>query len=195
MQKVDNIDALFNGVLTSFTLAISGVALSPGNTADLFVVYNGVAQEPNVDFIVNGYNIVFAVAPLTGRDCFIVYSSSTTDAIIAYDRIAEDAISGYSVVYELGNGRVDVLSYTDTNNTRAILGITSHAAVALEVVSVIRHGEIIDGTMGLTVGPYYLGLNGSISPIVPSTGAVVCVGYASTSGRLVVDMQPQIVRG
>lgn len=195
MQKVDSIEALFNGVRTSFPLAISGVALSPGNAAELLVVYNGVIQEAGVNYSINLTNVVFINAPLAGRDCFICYSSTTSSSDTSFNRIAGEALGGFRVVYGDGSGSVFYASADAPAHSGAIEGITMHAAVLDDTIAVLRQGQIIDASLNLTPGILFLGVNGTIVSTPPVSGMLVQVGLASTSSTAVIDVQPAILRG
>lgn len=76
VTKLVDISASFNGVNTTFQLAVppGGATnyFTPGSAIALFVRLGGVTQNPNVDYIVNGSQITFTTAPATGLTCFIV---------------------------------------------------------------------------------------------------------------------------
>jgi hypothetical protein len=86
---LDDIQSQFNGVLTSFTLqrSIGGTATSffPVTTAQLLVSLGGTIQEPDRGgtrgFKIDGNQIVFATAPATGTDSFIVSYGNVTDLV------------------------------------------------------------------------------------------------------------------
>ena len=66
MAKLDNIAASFNGVQTSFTLAVSGTPVTIPTPRDLDISIGGVLQYEGTDFAVSGSVITFNTAPLTG---------------------------------------------------------------------------------------------------------------------------------
>ncbi|MDX2265456.1 MAG: hypothetical protein NW215_10850 [Hyphomicrobiales bacterium] len=72
-QLLDSIASQFNGTLTTFNLRLSGAAVTPIFAADLIVSLDGVIQAPGAGFTISGSTIVFAAAPLTGAECFILY--------------------------------------------------------------------------------------------------------------------------
>jgi len=86
---LDDIQSQFNGVLTSFTLqrSIGGISQSffPVTTAQLLVSLGGTIQEPDRGgtrgFKIDGNQIVFATAPPTGTDSFIVSYGNVTDLV------------------------------------------------------------------------------------------------------------------
>jgi len=195
MHKCDSIETLFDGTRLTFPLAVAGSALSPDSAESLLVVYNGVVQEANTDFSVSTSNIVFTVAPHASRDCYILYSPNAVESDTAMYRVAATNLSAFKVVYDIGDGSVNYASSDVTTHAGDILGVTLHAANSGANAIVIRQGQIIDPTLGLTVGTLFLGNNGAIVSSPPSTGMLVQVGKASTSGVAVIDVQPAIIRG
>jgi hypothetical protein len=113
----------------------------------------------------------------------------------ALTRTASTAIGGFKVVRELGDGTVALASSNDVAHAAMIVGVTLGAAAQGAATTVVRQGEIIDGTLGLTPGPLFLGLNGGIQSAPPANGVLVWVGLAATSSRAVIDVQPAIIRG
>jgi hypothetical protein len=197
VRKLDSIESLFNGARTSFPMTVAGGALSPDTVESLIVVYNGVMQEPSVDFTVSSTNIVFNVAPHANRDCYILYAATSSGggtADTSMQRIAATSLSGFKVVYDVGNGTVAYASYDDLSHVGTILGVTLHAANAGGAITVVRQGQIVDATLGLTVGTLFLGSSGNIVSNLPTSGVIVPVGIASTSGIAVIDIQPAIIR-
>lgn len=69
-KKLDNIQASFNGVLTTFTLAVGGLPERAGTAQNLIISLGGVVQEPGVAYNISGTTITFSEAPLSGDDFF-----------------------------------------------------------------------------------------------------------------------------
>ena len=88
-QIVDDISASFNGVLTSFALTASSLAINPAKSGQLLVSINGVLQEPDdtgtEGFLVSGSNIVFSSAPATGSTFWCVFQGQNVDIGIPSD--------------------------------------------------------------------------------------------------------------
>jgi len=82
-QVVDDISSTFNGVLTSFALTASSLAINPAKSGQLLVSINGVLQEPDdtgtEGFKVSGSNIVFSSAPATGSTFWAVWQGQAVD--------------------------------------------------------------------------------------------------------------------
>lgn len=76
VTKLNDINSGFNGVTTTFQLAIppGGVTnyFTPGSVYALFVRLGGVTQNPGVDYTVSGSQITFTTAPAAGLSCFII---------------------------------------------------------------------------------------------------------------------------
>jgi len=82
-QVVDDISSTFNGVLTSFALTVSSLAINPAKSGQILVSINGVLQEPDdtgtEGFKVSGSNIVFSSAPATGSTFWAVFQGQNVD--------------------------------------------------------------------------------------------------------------------
>ena len=82
-QVVDDISSTFNGVLKSFALTASSLAINPAKSGQLLVSINGVLQEPDdtgtEGFKVSGSNIVFSSAPATGSTFWAVWQGQAVD--------------------------------------------------------------------------------------------------------------------
>ena len=82
-QVVDDISSTFNGVLKSFALTASSLAINPAKSGQLLVSINGVLQEPDdtgtEGFKVSGSNIVFSSAPATGSTFWAVFQGQNVD--------------------------------------------------------------------------------------------------------------------
>jgi hypothetical protein len=82
-QVVDDISSTFNGVLKSFALTASSLAINPAKSGQLLVSINGVLQEPDdtgtEGFKVSGSNIVFSSAPATSSTFWAVFQGQNVD--------------------------------------------------------------------------------------------------------------------
>ena len=67
-ETLDDISAGFNGVTTSFGLAIASVAYTPSPASNIMVFLGGIAQTPGAGnaYTIAGSNISFVTAPPTG---------------------------------------------------------------------------------------------------------------------------------
>ena len=74
--KLNDIASSFNSILSTFQLSIPpggvGNNFTPGSVYQIIVSLNGVIQNPNIDYILNGSQITFTTAPAFGLTCFII---------------------------------------------------------------------------------------------------------------------------
>ena len=74
--KLNDIASSFNSILNTFQLSIPpggvGNNFTPGSVYQIIVSLNGVIQNPNIDYILNGSQITFTTAPASGLTCFII---------------------------------------------------------------------------------------------------------------------------
>lgn len=68
---IDSIAGSFNDVTTAFTLNVSASPFTPRSVNNVFVLLNGVLQEPGVAFTLSGSTLTFSVAPASGDSCRI----------------------------------------------------------------------------------------------------------------------------
>jgi hypothetical protein len=95
------------------------------------------------------------------------------------------ALSGHRGVYIAADG-VRYAS-NDAENARALAGVTLGAANAGESVQVQTSGEISEPSWTWIVEqPVYLGLNGALTQVPPSSGVQVVVGLAVAPTKLLV---------
>ena len=64
IKNYDNVAASFNGVLTTFPLRISTLAVPPTPTTNIMVFLGGVAQTPGTAYTISGASITFSDPPL-----------------------------------------------------------------------------------------------------------------------------------
>ncbi len=75
-QKVlDSLESQFNGALTTFNLRYTSNVVYPTLSSSLIVSLGGVLQEPGTAYTVASDQIIFASAPGTGTDCWILLYS------------------------------------------------------------------------------------------------------------------------
>ena len=98
----------------------------------------------------------------------------------------------------LGSGRAvngQSLYPNLTNEFELVLGITKTSALAGEVVEVQTSGFYTEPGWSFTLGPVYVGLNGVLTQVAPTSGLLVIIGYAVTANKLFIDKQPAIFLG
>ena len=78
-REIDDISGSFNGILTSFNLRVSGTAVYPASTNQLFVSVGGVMQNPSTDYTVAGDQVTFTTAPASGLSFFALMQGDAVD--------------------------------------------------------------------------------------------------------------------
>ena len=180
--------ATFNGIATRFTLS------NPGTNAQAHLVsVNGVIQKPNSGaspsegFAIDGNDIIFASAPATGSDFFIltlgnainlsvpadnsVTSNKIVDGTIVNGDIADDTIS---------EAKLDI--HAAPSGTDKVLGYTSNGMEWVESAAGATGGgtDKIFWENGQTVTTNYTITNGynamSAGPVTINNGVAVTIG-------------------
>ena len=78
-REIDDISGSFNGILTSFNLRVSGTAVYPASTNQLFVSVGGMMQNPSTDYTVSGDQVTFTTAPASGLSFFALMQGDAVD--------------------------------------------------------------------------------------------------------------------
>lgn len=78
-REIDDISGSFNAILTSFDLTVSGTAVYPASTNQLFVSVGGVLQNPSTDYTVSGDQVTFTTAPANGLSFFAIMQGDAVD--------------------------------------------------------------------------------------------------------------------
>ncbi|MFG0786929.1 hypothetical protein [Delftia tsuruhatensis] len=106
-------------------------------------------------------------------------------------RTAGTNLSALLAVYEL-NGVVRALSADDALHIDLLVGITLTAAQAGELVNVQRLGAIEDPGWSWVPGRVYLGANGALTQVPPTSGFDVLIGSATSPTRITLNLQDPI---
>lgn len=102
--------------------------------------------------------------------------------------VAAEALGGHRAVKIDANGQAAYASNTDAASSSAFLGVTTGAAVMLDLVSVQRAGAMTEGTWNWVVGqPVFLGTNGLLTQTPPAAPAFsLVVGFATAPTTLFI---------
>jgi hypothetical protein len=89
------------------------------------------------------------------------------------------------------------LVYPDTSLTNCwFLGITKHSAVVGQLTEVQILGTQQEPSWSWNPGePVFLGLNGTLTQVTPTSGQVIVVGVAQTPTKIFIERQPPIYMG
>lgn len=156
-QKVlDSLESQFNGTLTTFDLRYNGTPTYPTISSSLIVSLGGVLQEPGEAYYVSSDQIVFATAPPTGSDCWILLYSE-------YGAAAGSGSSGGAVSVATGEPmgheeRTDsAISFDDSTRTFTIepaSGISEFVVWTKGVKRTYSTAQTVQ--IGTTTGLYYI---------------------------------------
>ena len=80
--KLDTLASAFNGAQTVFSLTSGNRAIYPATTRNLLISINGVVQEPDAAFTVNGSSITFTSAPAANATFFGVLNGQPNDLVL-----------------------------------------------------------------------------------------------------------------
>jgi len=133
-QVVDDISSTFNGVLKSFALTASSLAINPAKSGQLLVSINGVLQEPDdtgtEGFKVSGSNIVFSSAPATSSTFWAVFQGQNVDIGTPSDGTVGTAQMSYPL---------DNFTSTGIDDNATSTAITIDASEKILIGDVVSH--------------------------------------------------------
>lgn len=84
------------------------------------------------------------------------------------------------------------IQYANSSTLFVILGITTGSADAGSQIEIAVEGEIDEPTWNWTPGPVYVGVNGLLTQVAPSTGVVQQIGVALASTKILIRIGPAI---
>jgi len=193
LQKIDDIDHLFNGFRKTFPISDNGerfaiVAKEGSNidlSATLLIFVNDVLQEPNISYVFDGGSLIeFLEAPKSGSKCRILFYKGTPGVDVIDVDIEETIKTGDTVKitsndYKLTENkrlvRDIILPDTLETNPYNSIGITSNTTLQRPVTwCKQRNDTIVDGIEIGKDRPSYE------SRIFPSCNIINSVGVGST---------------
>ena len=98
-REIDDISGSFNAILTSFDLTVSGTAVYPASTNQLFVSVGGVLQNPSTDYTISADKVTFTTAPASGLSFFAIMQGDTVDINTPADGSVTEAKLGSGLGY------------------------------------------------------------------------------------------------
>ena len=190
--------ATFNGSATRFTLSNAGT-----NAQAHIVSVNGVIQKPNSGtspsegFAIDGNDIIFASAPATGSDFFIltlgnainlsvpaddsVTSAKIVSGAVSGDKIAQGGVTNSQILDDtISESKLDI--HAAPSGTDKVLGYTSNGMEWVESAAGATGGgtDKIFWENGQTVTTNYTITNGynamSAGPVTINNGVAVTIG-------------------
>jgi len=105
---------------------------------------------------------------------------------------AGPGIEHFRIVYDIDGVTADKADPTDINKCLKVLGMTDVFTAAGDQMQIIVKGEIATPS-GLVAGEMYLGANGTITQVVPTSGVFVKLGYVASSTKMIINIEHPIV--
>ncbi|MBF0161606.1 MAG: hypothetical protein HQL88_04885 [Magnetococcales bacterium] len=106
---------------------------------------------------------------------------------------AGQILGGHRAILLDSAGRAVYADSSHVSHAGRLFGITAHAAVADEFVTVHVIGEMLESSWVWDISrPVFLGTNGQLTQVPPSTGFVQVVGQPITAQSLFLNPKPSI---
>lgn len=119
---------------------------------------------------------------------------SSTDRVVLTG-VAAVPLSGHRAVYRRSDGLIDYANSGAPEHIGVPIWVTTGAALAGEVVTMVALGEIVEPSWTWTPGLIFLGPGGALTQTVPSepvSDFLAVLGYAPTATSMYVNRQPSI---
>ena len=172
---------------------LSGYAIRVGSYKAQLIAYD--AEHPNGQVILSGLNtrndLVLNINEVNGSGPMPTPLPTGGDSAV---RTAGETISALRVVYERG-GAVYLLDPTDpySEDVQYVLGITATAAQVGESIVVQRSGTIDQAGWTWAEGLVFVGVEGRLTQIPPTTGWELVVGFAPSETRVNIDFDEPVL--
>lgn len=141
---LDSLEASFNGVTTTFALALGGSSYSPASAAQLVIHLNGVYQEPTIAYTVSGSNITFTTAPAAGDECIILAMKTAAGVVSVtptayWNTVLTTAGTAADSRTQLGSGTTGDALFTAASSAAARTTLGTRTS-ALDAISASFNG-------------------------------------------------------
>lgn len=143
VQRLDDISSLFDGERIAFPLTVNGDNVV-ANANQLMIILNGVVQNPNTSFEIQGDSIVFSQPP-------------APPANVRYVNVEIEQIQTKTMVFTTDTNNVTVFSGIYPSAGQEVRGISSNARMTVTSVS----GNDINGFV--TEGTFQIGEDVSVN--------------------------------
>jgi len=116
------------------------------------------------------------------------------ESITSIPMVAGSVLNGHTVV--IANNVGKVINPTILADTDLVIGITTSSAVLDDTVDVQFTGTLAEPSWNWTLGlPIFVGLNGALTQVPPSSGVLQIIAYPILSNRILIDKQQPILIG
>jgi len=122
------------------------------------------------------------------------------------DQLAEAISSGFGVESDFADGNISaakaiykttsgvaLASNNLTEDEATVIGVTLTAALDGEKIKYKIIGNMTDSSFAFGNNPVYLGVNGNMTNISPTTGYRTQIGTASADGELQINIEEPII--
>ena len=201
-RKIDDVSSSFNGGTATFNLRVSGEAVYPATTQQLFVSIGGVMQNPGTDFTVAGDQVTFTTAPAGGLSFFAlmqgdavdtntpsdgtVTTSKIGDSQVTTAKIGDDQVTGAKLADNITISSTSTITgsvVSDTSgNLRDIPQNAKSSAYVLVIGDAGKHVSISSG--GVTVNSGIFSAGDAVSIYNNSSSAQTITQGSSVTLRL-----------
>lgn len=124
-----------------------------------------------------------------GQGVIIPPSGSSDSLILTFDVFSDRLLAIDTVLDEIVYADKDTLHHASN-----VIGLTLNSALAGDPVKYSFNGKVL-GISGLVPGKVWLGNNGELTQVVPTTGIILCVGtILDDSSTLVLNIGHSIIR-
>lgn len=114
---------------------------------------------------------------------------------IKVKKLAAEVISALKVVTLNGVGQV-VIADQQNNSLREAIGIALNAGGVGAEITILQFGTIVDPFFTFAdKKKIFLGLNGTLTDVIPTSGWAVPIGYMAAPSTLMIDIDTPIFRG
>ena len=186
-RKIDDVSSSFNGGTATFNLRVSGEAVYPANTQQLFVSIGGVMQDPGTDFTVAGDQVTFTTAPAGGLSFFAlmqgdaVDTNTPGDGTVTTSKIGDDQVTGAKLADDITIATTSTISDA-AGNLRDIPQNAKTSAYVLVIGDAGKHVSITTG--GVTVNSGIFSAGDAVSIYNNSASAQTITQGSSVTIRL-----------
>lgn len=122
---------------------------------------------------------------------------SVSGEYITYiSKVAGVNISGHRVVRVSGNDTVDYADKDSLSDINKVIGVTLGASAQNDPINIQTNGEIEDVSFNWNINlPIYLGNNGYLTQVLPTTGFLLQVAIPVSNTKINVSIKQPILLG
>ena len=129
VQILDDIKSQFNGSKQNFDLKSNDIPFQAVSDRALMVILGGVIQAPGVDYTINGVNITFDVAPVSG----LTFYARNIYGLNALNGVNDGIVGPYSLT--TGGPTWDTSGNTTISGNLTVQGATTTiSSTTLDVI-------------------------------------------------------------